>query len=92
MFAGGTTDRASSIGIIRFFLSLIVGAVVTWIVWEVANPILDGARESTTSPEAAQGTEWFQLLVDNLPITFLMIAFFGLIALATFQRQVLSGR
>jgi hypothetical protein len=84
------TDNRASIGIIRFFLSLIAGAVVVWIVWEVANPILDGARGATNNAEANQGTEWFQLLVDNLPITFLMIAFFGLIALAVFQREVLT--
>lgn len=84
------TDNRASIGIIRFFLSLIVGGIVTWLVWEVANPILEGARASTTNPKANQGTEWFQLLIDNLPIFFLMIAFFGLIALAVFQREVLG--
>ena len=82
-------DRAQSIGIARFFLSLVVGAFVTWIVWEITSPLLDKADQTAEHPDAVEGVTWLSTAVDYLPIMFLGIAFFGLIALSVFQREML---
>jgi len=79
--------RGQSIGFIRLFLSLIAGAAVVWIVMEVANPVLAGTRNATNNAKANEATEWFQMAVDYMPLAFLLIALFGIIALSIFQRE-----
>lgn len=79
-------NRAQSIGIIHFFVSLGVGAIVLWIVQKIGSPILSGAETATTNGTANQATNWLQTGVDYLPMIFLFIAFFGITALAVFQR------
>jgi len=82
-------DRAQSIGILRMFLSLAVGAFVVIIVREVGSPLLTKASEHGTDSTSAQGTAWLQEAVNYLPILFLGIAFFGLIAYSVFRREVI---
>lgn len=82
-------ERAQSIGILRMFLGLIVGAVVTMIVREVANPILEKAGTHGTDATSSQGTAWLQEGVNYLPILFLGICFFGLIAYSVYRREVI---
>jgi hypothetical protein len=79
--------RAQSVGIMRFFLSLIVGGILTWILWEVTDPILSGASSATTNAKANQATTWFTDAIDWFPVFFLLIAVFGLVAVAVFQRR-----
>lgn len=81
-------NRAQAIGILRMFLGLIVGAVVVMLVREIGNPILSKASEHGTDSTSAQGTAWLQEGVNYLPILFLMIAFFGLIAYSVYRREV----
>jgi len=82
-------DRAQAIGILRMFLALIVGAFVTMVVREVANPILDKAGTHGTDATSSQGTAWIQEGVNFLPILFLFIAFFGMIAYSVYRREVI---
>lgn len=84
-----TDTRGQPIGLGRFFLSLIVGAILIFIVATVTSPILDRARNTGQTQTAADATSWFQSAVDLLPIVFLLIAFFGILAVAVFQREVL---
>jgi len=79
--------RAQSIGLARFVLSLIAGAPVVWIVWEVTSKILPGAKESTDHAKANQATDWIQQAVDYLPLVFLIGAFLGIVILAIYQRE-----
>jgi hypothetical protein len=81
-------SRAQSIGISRFFLALVVGAIMYWIVSLIADPVLSGATNTTTNATANQGTSWLQSGVDFLPVAFLGIGFFGLIAFAVYRREV----
>lgn len=81
--------RGQSIGIARFFLSLIVAAIVGWIVELVATPVLQGTLDASNNAQANEATNWFLTGVDYLPIAFMIIAFFGLITLSIFQREVL---
>lgn len=82
-------DRAQSIGIVRFFLSLIAGSFVAWIVWEIANPILTRADAQDAGQMGNQATGWIQSGVDFIVIAFLGIAVFGLLVLSIYQREVI---
>lgn len=82
-------NRAQSVGLARFILSIIVGAPVVWIVWKVTDPILTGARGATNSSQANEATTWIGQGIDWLPILFLLIAFFGVIVLSIYQRELL---
>jgi len=81
--------RAQSVGLARFILSLIVGAPVIWIVWQITDPILTGASNATNSTQANEATTWLNQGIDWLPILFLLIAFFGVIVLSIYQRELL---
>jgi len=81
-------ERAQSIGISRYILALVVGAVLIWIVKLVTDPILSGARASTNNTKANQATTWFGQLVDFLPVAFVLISTTGIIIYAVFIREV----
>lgn len=85
----GMDNRAQSIGIAQFFLSLCVGAFVFWIVASITAPMFDYSYASTADPDALEATGWLETGVDYLPVIYLGIAFFGLIALSIFQREML---
>jgi len=80
--------RAQSIGIARFILSLIVGAVMYWIVSLVTSPVLARARTSTNNATANQATTWFETGVNYLPLAFALISMMGLIVYSIFVREV----
>jgi len=80
--------RGDSVGIFRLFLGLIVGAIMVGIVWEVGNKILDVARTRGSGQVATESTTYIQQAVDYLPVIFLLISFFGVVAYALYQRQV----
>lgn len=84
-------NRGQATGIANFFLSLLVAAVMTWIITEVTSPIVDKMRASTAEGDVVgqQMNEWIVLILDNQPILFLLIAMFSMIALAVFSRAVL---
>jgi len=82
--------RAQSIGISRFFLALIVGAIVTWLVWLVTDPILSRASSTTNNSTANQATQWITSGTEWLPVAFLLISVFGLLVYAIFSREVLG--
>lgn len=81
--------RAQSIGISRFFLTLIVGAVLFWIASRITTPVLNDAMNATNNATANQGTEWFRTAINWIPILIVFLALFSIIALAVFQREVL---
>lgn len=78
---------ADSIGILRFFLSLGVGAVMVFIAQQITEPILSKATPYTSGNAAETGTEWLGIGVEYLPVAFLGIAFFGFIAYSVFVRR-----
>jgi len=81
--------RAQSIGIAHLLLGLGVGAIMFWIVSEVTSPLLDMARQQGSGEVATNGTTWLTQGVEFLPVAFLMISFFGMIAYAVFTREVM---
>jgi hypothetical protein len=82
-------NRAQSVGIARFILSLIAAAPIVWIVWQTTSRILPGAKNATSHSQANQATVWIQDGIDWLPVAFLLVAFFGIVILAIYQREVL---
>jgi len=82
--------RAQSIGISRYLLALVVGAFVVWIVQDITKPILNGAANATSNPEANQATGWLSDGVTYLPLWFLLVSFFGLLVGAIYAREVLQ--
>lgn len=85
--------RASATGISNFFLALLVGAIMSFLVSTIAEPLFDhvGDRTAATDEVGPQATIWLETVVTHQPTLFLIIAFFSLLALAVFQR-VMSGR
>lgn len=84
-------NRASAIGISRFFLALLVGAVVYWIVESITEPLFKYSADSSSDPVAMEANNYLQTFGGHLPIIFLFFAFFSLLALAIFQREFLRG-
>lgn len=86
-FAGDT--RAQSIGISRYFLTMIVGAVLFWIASQATEKPLNEAMNATDNATANTGTQYFMTAIDMIPILIALLALFSIIALAIFQREVL---
>lgn len=80
--------RGQSIGYVRFFAALIVGAALAFFAVQVTTPILDRAAESTQGTAAADSTSWFVTFGENLVVVFLIASFFGLLVLSVYQRRV----
>jgi len=78
---------ADSIGILRFFLSLGVGAVMVFVAQSILTPILSKSQEYTNGTDAQTGTVWLEFGGDYLPVIFLGIAMFGFIAYSVFVRR-----
>lgn len=81
-------ERAQSIGISRYFLGIVVGAVLFWILSFVALRLLDRSATSTNAEYANQGTEWIRQAVLYWPYFVLLVSFFGLIVFAIYVREV----
>lgn len=84
-------NRAQSIGIARYILGLIVGAVMVWIVTLITDPILSGSENATSNAAANQATTWLSQWVDWFPMLFLLISFVGIIVYSIFVRET-AGR
>jgi len=85
-----TANRAQSIGIARLFLALGAGFVVIMIVNEVTSPLFKHSKESGSGQVATNGTTLMQQAVNNLPLVFLVISVFGVVAVAVFRRRVMG--
>lgn len=81
-------ERAQSVGIGQFVLTLVVGGIVIYLVSEMAETILPGAQSATGNETANQATTWLQTVPDLLPIIVLIIGFVSLIVLAIFRREI----
>lgn len=78
-----------ALGFIKLVASLGGGAIMVWVVWQVGYPLLDDAKAA--APGGYGGliaNDWIRTGMEVLPILFLALAFFGFIALAVYQREV----
>lgn len=84
-----TDTRAQATGIANFLLSLLVGAIMAWILQAITNPVFAYADDNVTDAEAQVTQGWLEAVVGNFPVMVLIIAFVSLIALSVYQREVL---
>jgi len=79
--------RGQPLGILRFFLSLIVGAIlITVVLWQVAPPILNSSANATSATAANDATSWFRTAVENAPLLFLFSAVMGIVIYSVYDR------
>lgn len=81
-------NTRAQIGIVRFFAALGVGAILAFLVYQVTDPLLERAAEQSAGTAAEPATGWLVTGGDYLVVIFLLISFFGMIALAIYQRGV----
>lgn len=81
-------NRAQSIGIIRFFAALALGAALSFFAVKVTTPILDRASTQSAGTAAAPASSWLTTFGENIVLIFLLVSFFGLIVLSVYQRRV----
>ena len=83
--------RGQATGIGNFILALGVGAILAWIIWLVTEPLFSNAAIQPAANDSVGTTanSWFEAFFANYPIFVLFAAFFSLLALAVFQREVL---
>jgi hypothetical protein len=80
-------QRAQSVGLVRFFGSLGAGAVIVWIVQRLTADQLDYIDQNATVSAVQQSNAWFEVLVNNLPILFLLLAAMGGLAWSVYQTR-----
>lgn len=80
--------RGQTIGYVRFFAALIIGGMLAFFAAKVTSPILNRASEQSAGTAAEPASGWLITFGDNMVVIFLLVSFFGLIALAIFQRRV----
>lgn len=68
---------------------LVAGAIVLWIVYEFAGVLLtDAAERAPGGYGGAVANDWLSTGLDTvLPLVFLMLVFFGLVATAVKSRR-----
>jgi len=80
--------RAQSIGIARFFLGLLVAAVLWWIMQDITEPITDYAANTTSNATANQGTTWIVQGIQWWPVFAMLVSVMGLIVYSIYVREV----
>ena len=74
-----------SVGYMEFFASLGAGAIVAWVVTTLAGEQLNYVGANASNSLVQQSNQWLTVLVENLPVVFLLIAAAGGVAWAVFQ-------
>lgn len=76
-----------SIGFVDFFSSLGAGAIVTWLVWKLSVEPMGYLGDNAQLAKVQQSVQWTEILLNNLPIIFAIIAVVGSIAFVVFQTR-----
>jgi hypothetical protein len=72
---------------VQFFAALGAGAVVIWMVDSVVDAPMTYVSSNAQNQLVIDSQQWFSILLENLPIVFLMIAALGGISWAVFQTE-----
>mgnify|MGYP006866530681 FL=1 len=76
-----------AVGFVQFFAALGAGAVVIWMVDAVVESPMTYVSANAQNQLVIESQQWFSILIENLPIVFLMIAALGGISWAVFQTE-----
>lgn len=81
-------DRAQSIGIARFFMTIGVGAVCLFLLTTVGDPMLNSSQNATNNATANMGTTYLSQAMDLAPFLIVLAALIGVVMLAVYQREI----
>lgn len=76
-----------SVGYVELFSSLGAAAIMTWIVWRLAETPQSRIGDKAQLESVRRSHQWTELLLNNLPIIFLLIAVVGSIAFTVYQTR-----
>jgi hypothetical protein len=80
-------ELQQAVGFVQFFAALGAGAVVIWMVDSVVDAPMTYVSSNAQNQLVIDSQQWFSILLENLPIVFLMIAALGGISWAVFQTE-----
>jgi hypothetical protein len=67
------------------FSTLGAGAIVIWVVWELVAQPMAYVENNAQNELVKTSNEWFDVLIQNLPLAFLFIAAMGSIAFTVYK-------
>lgn len=85
-----SNNRGQATAVFKFFVALVGGAILVLIINEVTSPLFEFINDNNGDPTAATGTTYLEQGINFLPIAFLMISVFGLVAYAVYSREVVG--
>lgn len=88
-FRGDDRGLAMSIGI--FFMTIIVGALLYFIVEPAAIPLLDAAEVHTSRQSSAQGQAFVRDTVSNAHLIVIGLGILQLLATAVYENRLGGG-
>jgi len=80
-------DLRQSVGFVDFVASLGGGAIVVYIVWTLAESPMQEIGDNAQLETVRRSHQWTELLLNNLPIMFALIAVTGAIAFVIYQTE-----
>lgn len=81
------TRLKQSLGIIEVFAGLGAGAVMVWIVWAITDTPMSYVSENA-SGKVAESNMWFETLITNLPLVFLLLVAVSGISWSVYQSEL----
>lgn len=81
------TSLHQSIEYVQFFVSIGAAAVLSWVVWELEATPTTYTADNASLPLVQTSNQWFDTLIQNLPLVFLFIAGMGALAMTVFKSQ-----
>lgn len=88
---GPDDERALAMAIGIFFMSIIVGALIYFIVEPVATPMLDVAEAHTSRQSSAQGQAYIRSALNNAHLISVGFGSLWLIATAVYESKTGGG-
>jgi hypothetical protein len=76
-----------SVGLVHFFATLGGGVAVVWVVQRLVGDQLAYVDSNATVSLVKESNAWFQVLVENLPVLFLLIASMAGLAWTVYQTR-----
>jgi len=80
-------ELSQSIGFVELFSSLAGGAVIVWLAWRLSGPPMASMNDRAELESVRRSVQWTDVLLNNLPVIFLLIAVVGSIAWVVFQTR-----
>lgn len=80
-------ELKQSLGFVQFFTSLAGGVIIVWLVWNLSETPMASINERAQLESVRRSAEWTEILLNNLPLLFLLMAVVGSIAWVVFQTR-----